>query len=91
MFPPSLFEYVTNDLSKHMILVLNKIDLVPSHVVLAWKCYFEDKYKNIRVILFTSYPSYNLRMSTENRGASSSSGKFTSCQFINSYINYCFN
>lgn len=75
MFPPSLFEYVTKDLSKHMILVLNKIDLVPSHVVLAWKCYFEEKYKNIRVILFTSYPSYNLRMSSENaRGAGSSSG-----------------
>lgn len=46
-----------------MILVLNKIDLVPSHVTLAWKFYFEEKYPNIRVILFTSYPSYNLRMS----------------------------
>lgn len=44
-----------------MILVLNKIDLVPSHIVLAWKHYFEETYKDIRVILFTSYPSYNLR------------------------------
>lgn len=58
-----------------MILILNKIDLVPSHVVLAWKCYFEEKYKNLRVILFTSYPSYNLRMSTENSRGSSSAGK----------------
>lgn len=58
-----------------MILVLNKIDLVPSHVVLAWKLYFEEKYKNIRVILFTSYPSYNLRMSAEGSRGSSSGGK----------------
>lgn len=52
-----------------MILVLNKIDLVPSHIVLAWKHYFEEKYKDIRVILFTSYPSYNLRSVPERDGA----------------------
>lgn len=74
MFPPSLFEYVTKDLCKHMILVLNKIDLVPSHIVLAWKCYFEEKYQNIHVILFTSYPSYNLRMSSDGaRGGGATS------------------
>lgn len=28
LFPPSLFAYVTQTLKKHMILVLNKIDLV---------------------------------------------------------------
>lgn len=69
LFPPALFEYVTQTLSKHMILVLNKIDLVPSHIVLAWKHYFEEKYKDIRVILFTSYPSYNLRSVPERDGA----------------------
>lgn len=75
MFPPSLFEYVTKDLSKHMILVFNKIDLVPSHIVLAWKHYFEEKYKDLHVILFTSYPSYNLRMSSDGaRGGASSGG-----------------
>lgn len=52
-----------------MILVLNKIDLVPSHIVLAWKHYFEETYKDIRVILFTSYPSYNLRSVPERDGA----------------------
>lgn len=69
MFPPSLFEYVKKTLKKHMILVMNKIDLVPSHIVLAWKHYFEEKYKDIRVILFTSYPSYNLRSVPERDGA----------------------
>lgn len=52
-----------------MILVLNKVDLVPSHIVLAWKHYFEEKYKDIRVILFTAYPSYNLQASHQNDGA----------------------
>lgn len=61
MFPPALFEYVSNVLKKHMILVLNKVDLAPAAVVLAWKKYFEAKYKDIRVVLFTSYPGYNLR------------------------------
>lgn len=52
-----------------MILVLNKIDLIPSHIALAWKHYFEAKYKDIRVILFTSFPSYNLRSVAERDGA----------------------
>lgn len=61
MFPPSLFDYVTNDLKKHMILVMNKVDLVESKIVLAWKKYFEEVYPNVRVVLFTSYPGYCLR------------------------------
>lgn len=69
LFPPSLYEYVTKTLSKNMILVFNKIDLVSSHVVLAWKHYFEEKYQNIKVILFTSYPSYNLRVTPDRVGA----------------------
>lgn len=69
LFPPSLYEYVTKTLSKNMILVFNKIDLVSSHVVLAWKHYFEEKYQNIKVILFTSYPSYNLRVAQDRVGA----------------------
>lgn len=69
LFPPSLYEYVTKTMSKSMILVFNKIDLVSSHVVLAWKHYFEEKYQNIKVILFTSYPSYNLRVAPDRVGA----------------------
>jgi len=60
MFPPSLYDYVTKDLGKSMIIVLNKIDLVPSSLVLAWQKYFQTKYKSIHVVLFTSCPSYNL-------------------------------
>lgn len=67
MFPPSLFEYVTYDLKKRIVLVMNKIDLVEAFVVLAWKKYFEERYKTISVVLFTSCPSYNLRGGNVNR------------------------
>ena len=66
LFPPYLFKYVTEELKKHCIVMMNKIDLVESSVVLAWKKYFEEKYK-INVVLFTSYPSYNLRGQTQNK------------------------
>lgn len=67
MFPPSVFEYVTKELNKNVILVLNKIDLVETPVVLAWKKYFEEKYKTISVVLFTSCPAYNLRGGNVNK------------------------
>lgn len=67
MFPPALYDFVTNELGKSMIIVMNKIDLSPASVVLAWKKYFEELYKSIHIVLFTSYPSYNLRGSMENK------------------------
>lgn len=44
MFPPSLYDYVTQSLQKDMILVLNKIDLAPAPLVLAWKHYFQVRF-----------------------------------------------
>ena len=62
MFPPSLYRYVTDTLKKDMILVLNKVDLAPAPLVLAWKHYFQEKFPEIHVLMFTSYPDYNLRI-----------------------------
>lgn len=67
MFPPSLYNYVTEDLGKGMILVINKVDLVQPEAVLAWKRYFQQTYKDIKIVLFTSYPSYNLRGKQESK------------------------
>ena len=58
MMPPSL---VTGVYPKPVILVLNKIDLIPPPLALAWKSYFQEKYNNVRVTFFTSCPAYNLR------------------------------
>ncbi|XP_053694874.1 guanine nucleotide-binding protein-like 1 [Sabethes cyaneus] len=67
MFPPSFYHYVTQEIGKGMILVINKIDLVDAEVVLAWKRYFQEKYNDIKIVLFTSYPSYNLRGKQQNK------------------------
>ncbi|KAK1116981.1 hypothetical protein K0M31_017031 [Melipona bicolor] len=61
MFPPYLYEYITNELKKDMILVLNKVDLVPPSLVIAWKEYFHIMYPKLHILMFTSYPTYNLR------------------------------
>ena len=57
MLPPSLVIGVN---PKPVILVLNKVDLIPAELALAWKSYFQEKYSNIRVTFFTSCPAYNL-------------------------------
>ncbi|XP_050556505.1 guanine nucleotide-binding protein-like 1 [Spodoptera frugiperda] len=66
MFPPSLYTYI-QDQKKDMILVLNKIDLVPSSVVCAWKQYLTTAYPALRVLYFTSCPAYNLRGATSDK------------------------
>lgn len=43
-----------------MILVLNKIDLAPADLVVAWKDYFKKRYPNLHIIMFTTLPGYNL-------------------------------
>lgn len=67
MFPPSLYEYIVKDQHKNMIVVMNKIDLVPAGVVAAWKEYFVEKYPGLRVVYFTSCPSYNLRGASSDK------------------------
>lgn len=71
MFPPSLYEYVTKEMHKDMILVLNKIDLAPPDLVVAWKHYFINKYPKLHLVMFTTTPGYNLRNNVNN-----ASGKF---------------
>lgn len=64
MFPPYLYEYITNEQKKDMILVLNKVDLAPPALVIAWKEYFRITYPKLHILMFTSYPTYNLRGNT---------------------------
>jgi len=61
MFPPSLYKHVTETLKKKMILVINKVDLVPPPVVAAWVEYFKKRYPQLHVLMFTSFPEYNLQ------------------------------
>lgn len=55
-FPPSLYQYITHTLHKPMVLVLNKIDLIPTPVVQQWLDYFHHTYPKLYVVPFTSFP-----------------------------------
>lgn len=54
-FPPSLYNYIVNELKKYVIIVLNKIDLVPASLVLAWEHYLKSQYPEAHIIPFASY------------------------------------
>nr|XP_033329149.1 guanine nucleotide-binding protein-like 1 [Megalopta genalis] len=64
MFPPYLYHHVTHELKKDMILVMNKIDLAPPALVVAWQHYLHAAYPKLHILMFTSYPTYNLRGNT---------------------------
>lgn len=66
MFPPSLYNYVTETLKKDFILILNKIDLCPRPLILAWEHYFKENYPNLYILLFSSFNEDNLKNVIEN-------------------------
>uniref|UniRef100_A0A8C2Z158 Guanine nucleotide-binding protein-like 1 n=1 Tax=Cyclopterus lumpus TaxID=8103 RepID=A0A8C2Z158_CYCLU len=55
-FPPTLYHYITGDLQKHVILVLNKADLCPPPLVIAWKHYLTSQFPHLHLVSFTSHP-----------------------------------
>ncbi|KAF6722011.1 Guanine nucleotide-binding protein-like 1 [Oryzias melastigma] len=55
-FPPDLYHYITKDLQKHVILVLNKADLCPPPLVIAWKHYMASQFPSLNIVCFTSHP-----------------------------------
>lgn len=65
-FPPDLYHYVTDELGKGMVLALNKCDLVPADVLLAWKRYFETHYPGMAIAMFSSFPDAKLVPSKDN-------------------------
>lgn len=54
-FPPSLYNYIVKDLEKMVIIVLNKVDLVPASLVLAWQSYLKSQYPEVHIVPFASY------------------------------------
>ncbi|MBN3309624.1 GNL1 protein, partial [Amia calva] len=55
-FPPALYDYITKEMKKTLILVLNKIDLAPPSLVVAWRHYFQSLFPQVHIVCFTSYP-----------------------------------
>ncbi|XP_069491448.1 guanine nucleotide-binding protein-like 1 [Ambystoma mexicanum] len=55
-FSPALYDFVTHDMKKNIVLVLNKIDLAPPALVVAWKHYFQVRFPEVHIVCFTSFP-----------------------------------
>lgn len=54
-FPPALYNHIVNDLKKLVVIVLNKIDLVPASLVVAWQSYLKNQYPEAHIVPFASY------------------------------------
>ena len=59
-FSPAFYDYCRK-LEKDVILILNKIDLVETSVVIAWKHYFERTFPNLNIIMFSSSKQIKFR------------------------------
>ncbi|XP_072286041.1 guanine nucleotide-binding protein-like 1 [Pyxicephalus adspersus] len=57
-FSPALYDYVIQDMGRALIVVLNKTDLAPPSLVVAWKHYFQQRFPQVHVVCFTSYPRH---------------------------------
>ncbi|XP_060582355.1 guanine nucleotide-binding protein-like 1 [Ruditapes philippinarum] len=55
-FPPALYAYITEELKKSVIIVLNKVDLAPPSLVVAWQHYFKQHFPLVNVVCFSSFP-----------------------------------
>ena len=55
-FSPALYNYIVKEEGKQLILVLNKVDLAPPALVVAWKHYFCSKFPLLHIVCFTSFP-----------------------------------
>lgn len=55
-FSPTLYDYVTRIHKKQLIVILNKIDLAPPSIVIAVKDYLAEKFPQLHILTFTSFP-----------------------------------
>lgn len=70
-FPPYLYHHLTEKEGRGIILILNKCDLLPPEVVVAWEHYFHHTFPKLLVVPFSSlegrrHPRGRLRMAAES-------------------------
>ncbi|KAL8562995.1 hypothetical protein ACOMHN_004687 [Nucella lapillus] len=54
--PPSLYRYLREELKREVVLVLNKVDMVPPPLVAAWRRYLLSLFPEAHIVCFTSFP-----------------------------------
>ncbi|KAF4131190.1 50S ribosome-binding GTPase [Phytophthora infestans] len=52
--PASVYDLVTKELKKPMVVVLNKVDLIPTAVVQLWKRYLAGRFFLVKLVCFSS-------------------------------------
>ena len=67
-FSPALYNHIVHELGKHAVLVLNKVDMVPPELVVAWKSYFLSQFPKLYITCFTSYPKEAVTNRTPGKG-----------------------
>lgn len=71
-FSPAFYNYCNEVLKKDVILVLNKIDLVQTSTVIAWKHYFLKHFPNLHILLFSSSKQIKRRTNKPKKDDSNS-------------------
>ncbi|KAJ1928621.1 hypothetical protein IWQ60_001875 [Tieghemiomyces parasiticus] len=66
-FPPSLYRYITQQLSKRMVLVLNKVDLVAPSTVAAWKAYLQAQFPELAITTFACFQDDSHALTQDTR------------------------
>lgn len=70
-FPPYLYHHLSEKEGRGIVLILNKCDLLPPEVVVAWERYFHQAFPKLLVVPFSSFegrrhPRGKLRMAAES-------------------------
>lgn len=70
-FPPYLYHYLSEKEGRGIVLILNKCDLLPPEVVVAWEHYFHHAFPKLLVVPFSSFegrrhPRGKLRMAANS-------------------------
>lgn len=56
-FSESLFRHIVQDHCKPAVLILNKVDLVPTSVIAMWEEYFRETYPELKVVSLAACPA----------------------------------
>ncbi|XP_055357480.1 guanine nucleotide-binding protein-like 1 [Paramacrobiotus metropolitanus] len=89
-FPPTLYKYLMEELKKPIILILNKIDLVPPPLAVAWRQYFASTYPSLKVVQFGSSPrtAADLERMFKKKKPTKRS-KYQICYGVREIFDYC--
>ncbi|KAK7077336.1 Guanine nucleotide-binding-like protein 1 [Halocaridina rubra] len=80
LFPPYLYHHLVEKENKGVILIMNKCDLLPASVVLAWERYFCEKFPKLLVVPFSSMEGKKSKKSLLRMAAESALSLVDACQ-----------